>query len=429
MLSICLIGRASLRPRALGRENKLKEGARLPYYRINLIVLGICTFLASVSWTQVVPFLPVYLEQLGAGDRLLEWSGLVYSAQFAAGIVMAPLWGRMADRHGRKLMAIRAGLCLSAIYFLTGMAQAPWHVLLMRFLNGALTGFIPAAIALIATNTPSELAARYVASVQTTQALGSVVGPVIGGVLAGVFGIRGSLFLSGSAVFVSVLLVALFVREEKKVQPGERRSFLQDMSAALHSPVLLEVMAITLLGVLGSLAVQPVLAIYVAELAGSDSTSLSGLVFSLPGVAFVLTASRWVRAGQRLGYGRIVFAALMGAALLGVLLSLASSILTFSLLFFLQGVCIAGLRPVAAAIVSEQVEERMRGQAFGMLQSSTTLGGLIGPIVAGSAGRLFGTGSVFAVVGLLLAAGALALRLRARRRGEAVDLVGRGALR
>ncbi len=400
----------------------------MPYYRINLIVLGICTFLASVSWTQVVPFLPVYLEQLGAGDRLLEWSGLVYSAQFAAGIVMAPLWGRMADRHGRKLMAIRAGLCLSAIYFLTGMAQAPWHVLVMRFLNGALTGFIPAAIALIATNTPGELAARYVASVQTTQALGSVVGPVIGGVLASAFGIRGSLFISGSAVFFSVVLVALFVREENKVQPGERRSFMQDMKTALHSPILLEVMAITLLGTLGSLAVQPILAIYVAELAGSDSTSLSGVVFSLPGVAFVLTAGRWVRAGQRLGYSRVVFGALLGAAVSGVLLSLAGSVLAFSLLFFVQGVFIAGLRPVAAAIVSEEVDERVRGQAFGMLQSATTLGGLVGPIVAGSVGRLFGTGAVFAAVGFLLAVGSFALRLRGRRRNRPA-LVGRGELR
>lgn len=403
----------------------------MPYYRINLIVLGICTFLASASWTQVVPFLPVYLNELGAGARLLEWSGLVYSAQYVAGIVMAPLWGRLADRHGRKLMAIRAGLCLSAIYYLTGFAQAPWHVLLLRFLNGALTGFIPASIALIATNTPKELAARYVASVQTTQALGSVVGPVIGGLLAGVFGIRGSLFLSGSAVLTSVILVAIFVREANKVRPGEQRSFWQDTAAALHSPVLLRVMGITLLAVVGSLAIQPILALYVAELSGSASTSLSGLIFSLPGIAFVLSANRWVRLGQHRGYSWVVQVGLLGAALTGVLLSLAGSIANFALLFFAQGVFIAGLRPVAAAIISEEVEERVRGQAFGMQQSATTLGGLFGPIVAGAVGSLLGKGAVFAAIGMLLFLGALLLRLHERRSrsDEAAALVGRDRLR
>jgi len=113
---------------------------------------------------------------------------------------MAPIWGKIADTKGRKLMTIRAGLCLSAIYFLTAAATSPWHVLVLRFLNGALTGFIPSSMSLVATNTPQHLAARYVAYMQIASAAGNVAGPVIGGVLASLVGIRGALNLSGANV-------------------------------------------------------------------------------------------------------------------------------------------------------------------------------------------------------------------------------------
>jgi len=377
----------------------------LPYYRSNLIVLSVTTFLAAASWTQVVPFLPLFLAELGIDENLNQWAGVVFGLQYAAGIMMAPLWGRIADRHGRKLMTVRAGACLSAIYILTGLSTQPWHVAVMRFLNGALTGFIPSSIALVAANTPKELAPRYVASLQTAQAAGTVVGPAIGGVFASVFGIRGGLYISGCVVGFATLLVLFIVKEKHPGKPKERTTLLQDFQTAIHSPTLLTVMVITVVAMFSSIAVQPVLSLYVQELSGSASTALSGLIFSLPGLALVLTANQWVRIGERIGYRVVMRRALLAAACVMAVIPFLRSILWFGVAYFVQGVFVAALRPTSSAMISTEVDSSFHGRAFGMQQSATTLGGMFGPTLAGFFAGIFGAGSVFWLISAVMLAG------------------------
>src|SRR5690606_13671692 len=143
---------------------------------------------------------------MGVTEGLNLWAGIAVSAHFVTGIFMMPVWGKLGDKYGRKPMAVRAGFSLSLIYLLTSFAAAPWHVAVLRLLNGALTGFIPMSIALIGTNTPPPYAARYVASLQTSSAAGTVIGPVLGGTLAALFGVRGALTASAVLVFISTLL-------------------------------------------------------------------------------------------------------------------------------------------------------------------------------------------------------------------------------
>ncbi|MFS8571451.1 MAG: MFS transporter [Clostridia bacterium] len=340
----------------------------MPYYRRNLIVLWITTFLASASWTQVVPFLPLYLQELGVAENLAQWSGLVVSMQFAGGLVMAPIWGKIADQRGRKLMTIRAGLCLSAIYFLTGLATAPWHVAVLRFLNGALTGFIPSSMSLVATNTPQHLAARYVALLQTASAAGSVAGPVIGGVLASLAGIRGALFLSAANVLLSVILVIVLVEERNKVAPEKKSTLLEDFSTALHNPALVRVMGITILAMIGTVSIQPILTVYVGELAADPSraTAIAGVVYALPGIVFALSLILgWITPpipGLRI-YGTlwIIF-----VAYLGRFLALA-------------------LQPVSAAWqqVDPSIEEAAKVDGAGFGQALVFV---LGPLIAPSLG-------------------------------------------
>lgn len=372
-------------------------------------MLSITTFLASASWTQVIPFLPLYLEQLGVTDNLSQWSGFVFSMQFAAGIIMAPLWGRLADHRGRKLLTIRAGVFLSAIYILTGMATQAWHVALMRFLNGALTGFIPSSMSLVATNTPKHLSARYVAILQTAGAAGGVVGPVLGGGLAGLFGIRGALYTSGIVVFIATLLVIIIVQEKNKVTGIKRTSFREDFGVAARMPALLSVLGISFLAMVATMTVQPILAIYIAELAKSSSTLISGFIFSMPGLAFVLTATGWVRVGERLGFHTVSRWALIGTALFGIALAFAPSVWFFAVLFFLQGVFLGALRPVSSAIISNDIDPAFHGRAFGLQSSAQTLGGMIGPLITGLVTARLHMSAVFWVTSLLIACGTITL--------------------
>lgn len=397
----------------------------LPYYRRNLYVLSVAVFLVSASWTQVIPFLPLFLSQLGVDEGLNFWSGVVVSAHFVSSLFMLPVWGKMSDRFGRKPMIIRAGLSLSVIYIATSFSTEAWHVALLRFLNGALTGFIPMSTALIGTNTPAQYAPRFVASLQTSSAAGSIIGPVIGGTLAGLFGVTGGLIASGTLVFISTVLAFIFVEERHQpILEEERTSIAADVRTAFASPVMWVVLFVSMIGQAASTGVQPVLVLHVESMLGANANAfLTGLVMALPGIAFVLSASPWVRLMDKHAVERLINVAFLGTGIMYVVTAAAPNVWVFAPLFFIGSVFVAAFRPIGAAMVTSDVEPDFRGRAFALQTSASTLGGLLGPIVAGLIADHYGRNAVFLVIGGLLVLSPLVLRQHnkklARREREA----------
>ncbi len=381
----------------------------MEYYRRNLLVLWMATFLAAASYQQVIPFLSLFLSELGVTDSLTLWANIVFASHYASAIFFQPFWGRIADRVGRKPMMIRAGICLGLIYMLMSFATQAWHVALCRLLNGALTGFIPSATSLCATNTPKQYAARYVASLQTANAAGTIIGPAMGGVMAELFGFRGALKASGFTVLGCTLLVLLFVSEKNRVSIRRRSSMWQDALQTIRSPLLFTVMLTVAFTAFGTSAVQPILALYLNNMGQGGPKWLSGVVFSLPGVAFVLTAALWTRLGEKRGFGKLIPFGLIWAGVFSTALSFAPNALWFALLYFLMGAFIAILRPSASALIALKVAGDQQGMAYGMQQSAFMLGGLLGPLFVAAVG-FTGQRWVFAWVGLGLLAGAYLLK-------------------
>jgi DHA1 family multidrug resistance protein-like MFS transporter len=166
-----------------------------------------------------VPFLPLFIKELGVKGGLAFWAGVILASQQIAMIVMMPLWGKLADKYGRQTL---------------------WQLLLLRLLNGALAGFIPSTITLVATNTPKEQAARYVSIVQSAQAFGAIAGPSVGSILANLAGYRSSMQVSFIVVAVAVLLVYLLVKEGCKVTACDQPTSLwQDLQLALKKSMLI----------------------------------------------------------------------------------------------------------------------------------------------------------------------------------------------
>lgn len=383
----------------------------IPYYRRNLYVLWAAVFLCSASWTQVIPFLPLFLAELGVDENLDFWSGLAVSAHFVTGMVMQPVWGKLADRYGRKTMLVRAGLSLSLIYFLTSLSTHPWHVVAARLANGALTGFIPMSISLVGTNTPPQFSARYVASVQTASAIGTIFGPVIGGTLASLFGVRGSLQASAALVFISALLSIIFVQERRKPVVSQPTTLAADFRAAFHMPVMLVALFASVVGQMASMSTQTVLVLKVESMVGPESSAAwSGVILALPGVAFALSATRWVAQLDKRSVYRVLTAAYIGTGLGYVLSGLVGSIWLFVLLFFASSLFASAFRPVSAAMITTGVDSEFRGRAFGMQSSAATLGGFLGPLFAGFVASHFGRSAVFVAMGLLLLASPLLVR-------------------
>lgn len=382
----------------MGASAAIWSDIRLLTYRRNLFILCFTVFLAAMSWNQIVPFLPLFLKDLGVTGSVVGWSGLVFAAQSLAAIFMQPFWGRMGDRVGRKPMIIRAGLCLAVIYFGMSICRTAWQLTLLRFLNGALTGFIPGSFALIATNTPDGLSGRYVATAQSASAIGGIAGPVAGGILAALLGRRGSLRLCSLTVLIATILVIMFVREENRPESDGKTSLLTDFRRTLSLQGMPLLLGIALLGAAVNPAIQPILALHLQILDSTRPVWFDGIAYAMPGAAFAAFAYLWSRAGELYTRHLMMGIGLAGATLALLFLGVATSLWTFVAGYFMLGVCLAALGPNTAAYIASEVPCQVRGRTYGILQAANTAGAFVAPLGAGVVGQALGLRWVFVML-------------------------------
>lgn len=383
----------------------------MPYYRRNLLILCTTIFLTSVSWNQVIPFLPLFVKEMGVKGNLLSWVGIIFTLQSAASIIAQPFWGKLGDKFGRKPMAIRAGICLAGIYFGMSLCQTPLQLAILRFLNGALTGFIPMSMALIATNTPEDKAPRSLATAQTASAAGLIIGPAIGGLLAGIAGYRGSMIVSGSAVLISTILVAILVHEKNRPQIEDTTSLAQDFAIAVRSKVLSSVMLTVIVYGIYVASVNPILALHLSSMDGHAPVWLTGLVFSLFPAAMVLTAHMWTRLGEKRGFDKNIRIGLTGGAIAALVLGFVHNVWVFSGVFFVAGLFMAAINPATASIICTRVPADFRGRAYGIQSSASMMGTVVAPMAATRIGDAFSLPAVFIFVGIVALLGSLAFPL------------------
>lgn len=154
-------------------------------WKRNLIVLWVGVFFCSTAYSISIPFLSIFLsDQLGVTSHLEIWSGVSFGITFLASALISPYWGSLADKYGRKPMLIRSGFSLAALYLINFFVHDPYVFLIVRIFQGLLAGFVPAAIAMVATNTPEDKTGYALSIMSTAGATGSIIGPLIGGVVS-----------------------------------------------------------------------------------------------------------------------------------------------------------------------------------------------------------------------------------------------------
>lgn len=392
----------------------------MPVYRRNLIVISFTIFMVAAAWGQIIPLLPLFLKELGVTKSIALWSGLIFSTQALAAMIMQPYWGRLGDRVGRKAMILRAGCALVVIYFLIGHCRTGWQLLALRMLNGALTGFIPGSLALLATNTPDGLSGRYVATAQSASAIGGITGPVFGTVLAALFGLRWSFRVSGSIALLATTLVFFLVREERRPVPGPQTSLLADLRTTASLPAMPLVLGVAFLSAGVNPAIQAVLALHLPNLAGKPPAWVYGSIYALPGVAFATCAILWTWVAEKRTRRGVMALGLAGSMFSLLLLGVIQSIWLFVPVYLILGIFLAALAPNAAALMAEQVPANMRGQAYGIWQGANTFGQFVMPLAAGAVGASWGLPWVFVALATIMAGGAAVLVGKLRRRGRGV---------
>ncbi|MFH5184364.1 MFS transporter [Paenibacillus sp. TAB 01] len=384
-------------------------------WKRNLFVLWIGAFLVSMAYSVSIPFLSIFLQDdLGVNDHLEAWTGVIFALTFLSSSLIAPFWGSVADKYGRKLMMLRAGFCLSLAYFLYFIVQNPYELIAVRILEGLLAGYIPSAIALVATNTPEKHVGYALGIISTASAAASIMGPLVGGFVSHLIGPRDTFFVAGTLVFIAFIIALLWVKEPSfNKSEGRRSSVTQDLKAAVSNRKLMLALLVVFVTSTSIMILEPLLTIYVLKL-GSDSSTASlhaGIIFSAVGVAALIAAPRWGKIGARIGYEKVLFIGLLGGGI-GSLLQIGfHSLIGFGSLRFVYGLFFAGVFPALNALIAKYTDPGFRSRAFGLNQSANQFGLLIGSLIGGLMATQLSIPFVFAMNGTLLLLVAVLLKV------------------
>ncbi len=374
-------------------------------WKKNLAVLWFGTLIVSASFSMVVPFLPLFLLQIGVHRYVETWSGLLYSVAFFGGAISAPYWGSLADRYGRKPMIIRAGFVLFATYSLIAFVRNPYELLLIRLAQGLLSGYIPNAIALIGTNTPERRVGFALSMVSSAGAAGGILGPFLGGALANWFSNRVAFASAGGLVFIATVLAWIWVKEEKFVPVQTRASIWSMFRDAGHNRPLMTALSLNLFTSFSIMTIEPVITLYIAQLnhTAANASFISGIVFSLTGIANVLFAPLWGRTSDKVGFRKVLLFGLAGGTIWTLLQLPFENIYAFSAVRFFYGAFFCAVYPAINGLIVKSTDQDFRGRAFGLNQTANQLGNMAGPLVGGVVASTTSIHGVFWVTGILLA--------------------------
>ncbi|WP_353049052.1 multidrug efflux MFS transporter [Exiguobacterium sp. s26] len=378
-----------------------------PLWKKNLIIVWIGSFLTAASMSLVLPFLPLFIEELGVtdSDQVVTWSAVAFGATFLVAAIVSPLWGRLADQKGRKLMLIRASLGMAVVMTLISFVQDVYQLVGLRLLMGAVSGFISAGITLVASQTPKEKSGWALGTLSTGGITGGLLGPLIGGLLADLIGLRPVFLLTGSALFITFLITLVFVKEDFVPVARERLDSTRSMIASLRNPQLIfSLFLTTFLITFSAQSIGPLLTLYVREL-NPYTTSLAfiaGIVASAPGVAALISAQRLGRLSDRYGAERILFWALIVYSAFLIPQAFVTSTTQLVIMRFGLGFATAALMPSVQSLLRQHTPSRATGRIFSYNQSAQFMGNLLGPLFGSQVVAHFGFPALFIVTGLIM---------------------------
>lgn len=379
----------------------------MKYWKKNLAILMVCQFLVAGSMSMIMPFLPLYLYDLGMRDpdEIQFWSGLIFGVSFLSSFIVSPIWGNLADRYGRKLMVLRSGFGMAVVIFLTGLATNHWQLFILRMLNGMISGFIPASIALMATNTPREKVGYALGLLQSGAVAGSILGPFIGGILAEVTDFSKIFFLTATCLAMATFITLIFVKEEFKPQISEKKaSFWKEGSFILHQPTLLVLFVAGVLLQFATTGPAPLMSVFVVELGapGGYVAFFAGLVAAFTGLANMLASPLLGRWGDRFGSKKVLFWSLICAALMFIPHFFVENIWQFLVMRFLLGLSLGGLLPSLNALIQKVSPPGKESTVYGFHNSAISLGNMLGPVTYGILSGWVGIRGVFLITAGLL---------------------------
>ncbi|OEF98897.1 multidrug transporter [Vulcanibacillus modesticaldus] len=374
----------------------------------NLYVLWGAVFLLMAAMSSIIPFLPLLIEQnmgIESEKEVAMWSGLIFGANFFTAFLVSPFWGIVADRYGRKIMILRSGFGMAIVIIMMGLATNVYQLLILRLVNGLIAGFNPAAIALIATNTPKEKVGYALGVLNSGRVAGTIIGPFFGGLLADYIGFSQIFLYTGLLIMLSAFLVLLLVQEDfKPIASSQSGSFIQDFNIILRTQPLSSLFMVSFLIQFAVLNVNPILPLYIGKLnpPGDRVAFFAGLVSATTGFANMAFSPKLGKLGDKYGSEKVLFYSLIGAALFFLPQGFSGNVWQLMMWRFLLGLTIGGLLPSIDSLIRHYSPVGMESRTYSYSSSALFLGNLLGPIVGGILAGIIGFKGMFLFTGILL---------------------------
>jgi DHA1 family multidrug resistance protein-like MFS transporter len=375
-------------------------------WRRNLAALWLAEFTAILGFSFAFPFLPLFLHRelhIPNGPELAFWSGISAGTTGFALALTSPIWGRLADRYGRKPMLVRAMVGGGISVGLMGLAQSALQLTVLRGIQGASSGTVAAATALVATETPSEHLAWALGILNSAISLGSAAGPATGAAAASFVGLRAIFIGGGFLLLLAAVPVVFFVRESPgRLVRAAAPPTMQVLRAARPGTVqaLVVLMVGQALQQTSFSAAQQLVVLRLLQLTGAtEAQSLTGLTFAISGIATALAAVTYSRVLRRSSYRMVTTTAavLMGVTLLGTAVAGTPALLIAA---FVIGSFVTGsIIPAFGAMIGLEAPRSIQATIFGVGSSAIALGFGFGPLIGGFVASAAGVQAALAVAG------------------------------
>lgn len=383
-------------------------------WRRNLAALWFAELTAIFGFSFAFPFIPVFLREMGvrSASELAWWSGVAGGVSGLTLAIMSPVWGVLADRYGRKAMTVRAMIGGGITVGLMGLARGPLDLTLLRLAQGAMSGTIAAATALVASGTPRHMVGRALGILSSAVAVGSAFGPLVGGLAASALGVR-SIFLAGGVLLLMASVPVIAVVRDVMPSPKSeaRRPALEILRTAGPGTVgaVAALVACQCLLHTSFTGLQPLVVLRLIHDLQTDVAAVTGVAFAASGLGSALSATLYGGLARRYGYRSVAVAAAVLMAGSQLLTAYGPGLAAIVGGLTLTGIFFGCLGPAISAMMGLETPDAAQARVFGVGASATAIGFGIGPFMGGAVAASVGTPP--AMAGCALAALLLGLVL------------------
>ena len=383
-------------------------------WKRTLYVTFFAQLMTSVGFSSFFPFLPLYVEDLGSasGLNVQLLAGLAFSGQAFTMMLASPVWGMLADRYGRKIMVERAMFGGAVVVCLMGFARSAEELVLLRAVQGLITGVVGAHNALVASVVPRERMGYAMGLLQVALGMGLALGPLMGGVVADLFGYRTAFFVTGGLLFVSGVVVFFGVEERfaPATAPSGSRPGLWAKWRVILSPAGVVITYTTrFVSQAGRMMIYPILPLFVQSLLADPGrlNTFTGMVVGVNSVFLTLGAVYLGRLGDRIGHRRILVCSLVAGALAYLPQGLVTAPWQLLALQALGGAALGGIIPSISALLSVYTPPGEEGAVYGLDNSVTAGARALAPMVGAAVGLWFGVRAAISLIGVMFVLAAL----------------------